>query len=250
DFTFFGGIYRNVSLMVTDPLSVRMLDNAGPGLYLRQRSVTSTSATVDLTTKFWNNSSGTRTVAVHAIVTDAADNVVADTTTTPQSIAAGTGLQTTQPVTIANPHRWQGKADPYLYKANVEIRDTVTGTVTDVATERLGLRSITINANLGLFLNGTHLSLHGVNRHQDYLGRAIAITDADHARDFDLMDEMGVNALRTAHYQQDQKVYNLADERGYLVWVEIPLVNNVTDSAGFRANAAQQLREMIRQNYN
>jgi len=250
DFTFFGGIYRNVSLTVTDPLSVRMLDNAGPGLYLRQRSVSSTSATVDLTTKLWNNGGTARSVAVHAVVTDAVNNVVADTTTTPQSLAAGTGLQTVQTVTIANPHRWQGKADPYLYKANVEIRDAVTGTVTDVVTERLGLRSVTIDASNGLFLNGTHLSLHGVNRHQDNLNRGWAIGDADHTRDFDLMDEMGVNALRTAHYQQDQKVYNLADERGYLVWAEIPLVNNVTDSSAFRANAAQQLREMIRQNYN
>src|SRR6266536_163251 len=149
DFTFFGGIYRNVSLTVTDPLSVRMLDNAGPGLCLRQRSVTSTSATVDLTTKLWNNGSTARTVAVHAVVTDAVNNVVADTTTAPQSLAAGTGLQTVQTVTIANPHRWQGKADPYLYKANVEIRDAVTGTVTDVVTERLGLRSVTIDASNG-----------------------------------------------------------------------------------------------------
>jgi beta-galactosidase len=250
DYTFFGGIYRNVSLMVTDPLSVRMLDNAGPGLYLRQRSVTAASATVDLTTKLWNNSATARTVAVHAVVTDAADNVVADTTSTPVSVAAGTGLQTVQTVTIANPRRWQGRTDPYLYKANVEVRDTVAGTATDAVTERLGLRSVTVDPNQGLFLNGTHLSLHGVNRHQDLLDHGWAITDANHTRDFDLMDEMGVNALRTAHYQQDQKVYNLADERGYLVWAEIPLVNSITDSTAFRSNAAQQLREMIRQDYN
>ncbi len=250
DYTFFGGIYRNVSLMVTDPLSVRMLDNAGPGLYLRQRSVTAASATVDLTTKLWNNSATARTVAVHAVVTDAADNVVADTTSTPVSVATGTGLQTVQTVTIANPRRWQGRTDPYLYKANVEVRDTVAGTATDAVTERLGLRSVTVDPNQGLFLNGTHLSLHGVNRHQDLLDHGWAITDANHTRDFDLMDEMGVNALRTAHYQQDQKVYNLADERGYLVWAEIPLVNSITDSTAFRSNAAQQLREMIRQDYN
>src|SRR6266545_5021362 len=152
---FVGGIYRNVSLWVTDPLSVWMLDNAGPGVYLRQRRVSATSATVDVTTKVWNNGTSARSVAIH-----------------------------------------------------------------------------------------------GVNRHQDYLDRGWAIGDAEHTRDFDLMDEMGVNALRTAHYQQDQEVYNLADERGYLVWLEIPLVNSITDSAAFRSSAAQQLREMIRQNYN
>jgi beta-galactosidase len=250
DFTFFGGIYRNVSLWVTDPLSVRMLDNAGPGVYLRQRTVSATSATVDVTTKFWNNGASTRSVAVRTVITDATDTVVADTTTTPASVGAGAGSQVVQTVTIANPRRWQGRTDPYLYKANVEVVDAATGAVTDAVTERLGLRSVSVDPNTGLFLNGQHLSLHGVNRHQDYLDRGWALADADHTRDFDLMDEMGVNALRTAHYQQDQKVYNLADERGYLVWVEIPLVNAITDSAGFRSNIAQQLRELIRQNYN
>src|SRR6266545_4541136 len=250
DFTFFGGIYRNVSLIVTDPLSVRMLDNAGPGVYLRQRRVSATSATVDVTTKVWNNGTSARSVAIRAVITDAADAVVADTTSTPATLAAGAGSQLTQTVTIANPRRWQGKVDPYLYHATVEVRDAATGAVTDAVSDRLGLRSVSIDANTGLFLNGTHVALHGVNRHQDYLDRGWAIGDAEHTRDFDLMDEMGVNALRTAHYQQDQEVYNLADERGYLVWLEIPLVNSITDSAAFRSSAAQQLREMIRQNYN
>jgi beta-galactosidase len=175
---------------------------------------------------------------------------VADTTSPAQSVAAATGLQLTQTVTIANPRRWQGRADPFLYNANVEIRDTASGSVTDTVTERLGLRTVSVDPDNGLFLNGSHLSLHGVNRHQDRLNKGWAVSDADHTGDFDLMDEMGVNALRTAHYQQDQKVYNLADERGYVVWAEIPLVNSITNSAAFRANAEQQLREMISQNYN
>jgi beta-galactosidase len=250
DFTFFGGIYRNVSLLVTDPLAVCTLDNAGPGIYLRQRSLSAASATVDVTSKVWNNGSAARRVAVRAIVTDAAGTVVADTTSAAQDVVAATGFELTQTVTVANPHRWQGKADPYLYSAYVEIHDVTSGAVTDVVSDRLGLRSVTIDANTGLHLNGTHLALHGVNRHQDRLDRGWALTDADHTQDFDLMDEMGVNALRTAHYQQDRKVYNLADERGYLVWTEIPLVNKITDSAAFRANAAQQLRELITQNYN
>jgi beta-galactosidase len=250
DYTFFGGIYRNVSLQVTDPLSVRMLDLAGPGVYLRQRSVTATSASVDVTTKVWNNSASTRSVAVRTVVTDAAGTVVADVTSPAQSVAAASGFQVTQPVSIANPHRWQGRADPYLYGVTVEIHDTVAGTVTDAVVERLGLRSFAVDANNGFFLNGQHLSLHGVNRHQDRLGLGWAIGDAEHTQDFNLMDEMGVNALRTAHYQQDQKVYNLADERGYVVWAEIPLVNSITNSTAFTANAQQQLRELIQQNYN
>jgi beta-galactosidase len=250
DYTFFGGIYRNVSLWVVDPLSVRMLDNAGPGVYLRQRNVSATSATVDVTTKYWNNGGSARSVAIRTVVTDATDTVVADTTSAAVSVGAAAGAQTVQTITIANPHRWQGRTDPYLYQTNVEVVDAATGAVTDAVTERLGLRSVTVDPNTGLFLNGQHLQLHGVNRHQDRLDRGWAIGDAEHTSDFDLMDEMGVNALRTAHYQQDQKVYNLADERGYLVWVEVPLVNSITDSSAFRSNIAQQLREVIRQNYN
>ncbi|WP_323748222.1 glycoside hydrolase family 2 TIM barrel-domain containing protein, partial [Catenulispora rubra] len=88
------------------------------------------------------------------------------------------------------------------------------------------------------------------NRHQDRLNMGWAVSPADHVQDFDLMDEMGVNALRTAHYQQAQQVYSLADQRGYVIWVEIPLVNAITNSTTFTANAQQQLRELIRQNFN
>lgn len=250
DFTVHGGIYRNVSLWATDQLGVRMLDDAGPGVYLRQRSVSAASATVDATTKVWNNGTAARNVAVRTVITDHAGTIVADTTTAPRSVASGTGATMVQTVTIADPRRWQGKADPYRYRAHVEVRDAATGTVTDVVSEPLGLRSVRVDPDTGLFLNGTHVALHGVNKHQDVLDKGWAISDADHVRDFDLMDEMGVNALRAAHYQHDQKTYDLADERGYLVWTEVPLVNNITDSAAFRANITQQMRELIRQNYN
>jgi beta-galactosidase len=165
-------------------------------------------------------------------------------------VGAAAGFDVTQTVTIANPRRWQGKTDPYLYGVTVEIHDAGAGTVVDVVTDRIGLRSFSVDANNGFLLNGAQVALHGVNRHQDRLGRGWAIGDAEHTQDFDLMDEMGVNALRTAHYQQDQKVYNLSDERGYVVWAEIPVVNAVTNSAAFTANAQQQMHELIVQNYN
>jgi beta-galactosidase len=250
DFTFFGGLYRKVALVVTDPLGVSLLDEAGPGLYLRQRSVTETSATVDLTTKVSNGGADARSVEVRAIVTDAADVVVAETSSGPRLVPAAGTLDAVQRVVIANPHRWQGTADPYLYRATVEIRDGATGRLTDTVTQPLGLRTVTVDPASGLFLNGKHVAVHGVNRHQDLLGHGWAVSGADIERDFTLMDEMGVNALRTAHYQQDQKVYDLADARGYLVWTEIPLVNKINDTDGFRANAMRQLRELIRQNFN
>lgn len=250
DFTVQGGIYRNVSLHVTDPLGVQLLDNAGPGVYLRQRSVTATAATVDVTTKLRNDGSEARDVAVRTVVTDATGTVVADTTAPARNIAGGATANVVQTVTVTNPRRWQGKADPYRYRAHVEVHDATAGRVTDVVSEPLGLRSVHVDPNTGFFLNGTRVALHGVNKHQDVLNRGWAITDAQHVQDFNLMDEMGTNALRAAHYQHDQKTYDLADERGYLVWTEVPLVNHNTDSEAFRSNLAQQMRELIRQNYN
>lgn len=250
DYTFFGGLYRKVSLLATDALQIRTMDDAGPGVYVRQRAVSTTSATVDVTTKGWNNSGSTRNVAVRTVITDATGAVVADTTSAVGAVATASGFQTVQTVTIANPRLWRGKDDPHVHAVTVEVHDTASGAVTDAVTEPLGLRGFSVDANAGFFLNGSHLSLHGVNRHQDRLNLGWAIGAAEHTQDFDLMDEMGVNALRTAHYQQAQEVYDLADQRGYVVWVEIPLVNSITQSAAFTANARQLLRELIKQNYN
>ncbi|MDT4994541.1 MAG: beta-galactosidase [Actinoplanes sp.] len=248
DYTFDGGIYRNVSFYAVDPLQIRMLDYSGPGIYLRQRSVSATSATVDVTTKLFNNNTSARSYTVRTVVTDAAGTIVADQTRPAASIGATGSAEVVQTVAIANPHRWDGTRDPYLYHATVELGDG--GRVTDVVTEPLGLHTIGIAANTGFTLNGHAWNLHGVDLHQDRAGVGWAQTDADHTQDFDIIDEIGATAVRMAHYQHDQKDYNLADERGQIVYAEIPLVNDTTASSGFTANAQQQMYELIRQNYN
>jgi beta-galactosidase len=250
DYSFDGGIYRNVSLWAIDPLQVRMLDFAGPGIYLRQRSVTAASATVDVTTKLFNNNTTSRSVEVRTVVTDATGTVMADQTAPARTVGAATGVDVVQTVTIANPRRWDGLVDPYLYHANVEIRDVAANRVTDVVTEPLGLRTFSVDATTGFTLNGHALRLHGVNLHQDRADVGWAVSDAQHTQDLNLIKEIGANAIRMAHYQHDQKDYSLADEMGFVVWAEIPLVNNTTNSAAFTANAEQQLRELVRQNYN
>ncbi|ACU71570.1 Beta-galactosidase [Catenulispora acidiphila DSM 44928] len=250
DYTFQGGIYRNVSLYAVDKLGMRMLDYAGPGIYLRQRSVTAASATVDVTAKVFNNNSTSRSLVVRAVVTDAAGTIVADRSSAPQTIGAASELDVVQTLTIANPRRWNGLADPYQYSATVEVHDAAAGTVTDVVTEPLGLRTFSLDAATGFSLNGTHLGLHGVNLHQDRAVEGWAISDADHTQDFALIAELGATAVRLAHYQHDQKDYNLADAAGVVVWAEIPLVNATTNSAAFTASTENQLRELIRQNYN
>lgn len=252
DYTFAGGIYRNVSLWAVNKLQVQMLDYAGPGIYLRQIAVTAASATVGVTAKLWNNTSASRTVAVRTVVADADGTVVADQLGASRTLAAAAGTQITQSVTLTNPRLWNGRTDPHLYSVTVEVHDVTAGadTVTDAVTEPLGLRSIAVDAATGFSLNGRQLALRGVNLHQDRAGKGWAISDADHTQDFDLIEEVGADAIRMAHYQHDQKDYNLADERGFVVWAEIPLVNATTNSAAFTASTENQLRELIRQNYN
>ncbi len=250
DFSVFGGMYRGVGLWVTDPLSIDPLDHAGPGIYLRQKALTDEAATVEVTTLVRNSSATTRRVAVRTLVADASGAPVAAASGEDVTITAGSSARVVSTVKIPEPHRWNGKADPYLYKASAEVIDADTGTVTDVVTEPLGLRTLALDPANGVILNGKRHPMHGVNRHQDRPDKGWAVSTAEETADFDLMDEMGVNALRTAHYQQSQTVYDQADKRGFLVWTEIPLVEHITLGDAFTANVEQQIREMIRQNYN
>lgn len=255
DYTFCGGIYRAVRLQATDPLCVHMLDDSGPGVYVQQRSISAAAATVDVTCQGWNHSDRSCSVAVRTVIADASWRVVADVTKTVGAVHSDSGFQSVQRLTIPEPHLWQGTTDPYQYRVTVEINDTVAGIVTDAVSEPLGLRTYAVDPDKGFLLNGVPYRLRGVSRHQDRLNLGWAIGDAEHTQDFDLMDEMGVNALRTAHYQQDQKVYELADERGYVVWAEAPNVSYITEaaaqpSAAYADNIRQQLRELIKQNYN
>lgn len=250
DYTFDGGIYRGVSLWAVDPLQVRLLDDAGPGVYLRQRDIRRDAATVEVTTRLVNNDSVSRAVVVRTVVTDAGGVVVADQSSPVRSVNAAAGEDVTQAVTITKPHRWNGRADPYQYHANVEVRDAQANRVTDVVTEPLGLRTFDVDPERGFVLNGHPLFLRGVNLHQDRAGVGWAVSDTEHVQDMDLVAEVGANAIRMAHYQHDQLDYTLADELGFVVWAEIPLIEAVTATPAFAANAEQQLRELIRQNYN
>lgn len=250
DYTFCGGMYRSVSLLAVEPVHVDLLDHGGPGVYLRPRAVNAASASVAVTTKLANDSASSCSVRVRAVVTDARGRFVRDRTSAPVSLPAGGRTSTECVVTVPSPRLWDGRRDPYLYQAVVEVLDTRSGAVLDSVTQPLGLRSITMDADTGLSLNGERLQLRGVNRHQELKNKGWALTRSDVTRDFALMDEMGVNALRTAHYQQDQQVHELADQLGMLVYTEVPLVNVITDSDAFRDNVKEQLRELIRQNFN
>ena len=151
-------------------------------------------------------------------------------------------------VTIPNPHLWNGRKDPYLHRAIIELRDR--DGVRDSVEQPLGLRSFHIDPEKGFFLNGEPYHLHGVNRHQEVRGNGWAISDADMDADMALLKELGVTVIRCAHYQHSDYFYSLCDKSGILVWAEIPQVDRVGGSAEFAENSRSQLLDLIRQNVN
>jgi beta-galactosidase len=250
DFTVDGGIYRAVSLVVTDPLQVTTMDFGGPGIYVSTKSVSATSATLAVSSKISNGSTRSRAATLHAVLSDANGNALADSWAGTGAMDAGVLRQVDQSITVAKPRLWNGRADPYLYQVTVDVFDAETSVVTDAVSQQVGIRTLSVDPNRGFFLNGQYLQIHGVDYHQDRLNEGWAVSDADRRQDFKLMAEMGANAVRTAHFQHAGQEYDLADEQGFLVYTEIPLINKLTDNDAFRGNIEQQLRELIRQNYN
>jgi beta-galactosidase len=152
------------------------------------------------------------------------------------------------PLNVSHPHLWNGVNDPYLYSVRVEL--LVDGGVQDGLSEKIGIRFFRVDPKLGFYLNGEHYGLRGVSRHQDREGKGWAVSAADEAEDMAIIREMGVNALRLAHYQQSESFLDLCDREGMIVWAEIPLINQIRNTTLFRTNAEQQLVEMIRQQRN
>lgn len=243
DFTMGGGIYRDVSLVTTDRLHVDMLDFGGPGVYLRQREVSAARATVDVTTKLAGDRGRAR---VRTRITGEHGRTVASGLSGLYDV----GTAVTQTLVIDRPRLWAGRTDPFNYQAVVDVIDPATGRVVDTVTQPLGVRTVDVDAAKGLDLNGSRVQVRGVNLHQERIGKGFAVSAPDLAEDFRLMSEMGVNAVRGAHYQHGPRFYDLADRYGFLVWTEIPLVNLTTATPEFKANIEQQARELVRQNFN
>jgi beta-galactosidase len=252
DFFVFGGIYRNVSLMVTRPVHVDLLDFGGPGLYAHALDIDAAGATVQLAGRVANDLKNPRRITVEFAIEDAGGGVVASTSFKTKAAAGSTAVQTR--LYVEHPLRWEGIKSPYMYRSVMTIRSD-TGSVLDRVSQPLGFRSVKFDSDRGFFLNGEHMFLKGVSMHQDRPVKGWAISHADQSQDFDLLQDLGANAVRLAHYQHDEYSYELADSRGIVVWAEIPLVNKVSfdgtpANPALTANAQQQLTELVRQNYN
>lgn len=254
DFFVHGGLYRPVSLIVTDDVHLDMLDHGGSGVYATTRSIDGGRASIAVKLRARNDAG--RTARVQAIVrlTDAAGAVKAEQLRA-MTLAGGSGGEAAVTLDVADPHLWNGVADPYLHRLSVELAGA-DGRVLDRVEQPFGIREVRIDPERGLFLNGKPLRLHGVGYHQDREGKGWAVSEADIAEDVAIIREMGANTIRLTHYQHGQPIHDLADRYGLFVWDEIPLVSRwtmgaaTTASDGLRANAAQQMRELIRQNHN
>jgi beta-galactosidase len=249
DFTFFGGLYRGVRLLAINPLSISPVDDASPGVYVKQVSVSTDHADVEVTSKLRNGGSADQTASVTCELLDANGKTVEETINSKMPVAAGSAEDVVQWMSLDHPHLWNGRKDPYLYSVRVTIVDAGNAVV-DRVVQPLGIRFFSVDPDKGFFLNGQSFALHGVNRHQDRINMGWAITSRQQQEDFDLIMEMGCNAIRLAHYQHAQEFYDLCDRGGLIVWAESCLVNEVSVSAEFDNTAKQQLRELIKQSYN
>src|ERR1035441_5413393 len=247
DFTFFGGLYRDVHLLVTDPLHISPLDYGSPGIYLKPTNVSSNSANLQVTAVVSNANPVSASVTMRTVITDAATNIVTTVTNIVTLPAAAVSNIVARTV-IANPHLWNGLADPYLYQAFIEIYNGTN--VADVVNQPLGFRWFSVDPTNGFFLNGQHYDLHGVDMHQDWLNCGWALTNAQRRTNFMFLKEIGATVVRLSHYQHHDETYQLADQNGIVLWSEIPWINSITASPAFYTNAIQQLVELIRQRYN
>ncbi|NCE71431.1 glycoside hydrolase family 2 TIM barrel-domain containing protein [Odoribacter sp. Z80] len=252
DFNFYGGIYRNVHLLVTEKVCVSPLDYASSGVYLEQQVVNEKEAEVlariHLSNKGEAQEIGLRVVVKdnHRVISQEEKNIY---------LNQGEDSQESIALHISHPHLWNGREDPFMYDVEVEV--IRGGRVTDRVVQPLGLRYYRTDPAEGFFLNGKHLALRGVCRHQDRAGVGNALSREHHEEDVALLLEMGANAVRLAHYPHATEVYDLMDKYGIVVWAEIPFVGpggyadkGFVDLPSFRYNGKEQLKELIRQHYN
>ncbi len=284
DFTVFGGIYRDVSLIVTNPVHVDLLDDGSCGVFLKTEDVGEQSADLIVETTVVNDSGEPKRVTIAAVLrepdefTQSSDEAryilrtdfdrdtlyqngrIVERQEEIVTIEPGGSYSFMRNMTVDHPHLWNGRMDPYLYYVDVSVLSEDGETVLDQVHQTVGFRYYEITKEGGFFLNGASYPLRGVAKHQDWEDMGYAITKKELTVDFSLLYEIGANAVRLSHYPHDSYFYELCDKYGIVVYTEIPLVNYCGGSGSFWEPddvrqefidvTANQLKELIKQQYN
>ena len=232
DFTFYGGLYRDVNIICVSESHFDLDYYGGPGIKVTP-AINGNDADVEIEVYITNGKIGQD---IKYTICDKEDNVVAE------AVANDTKVN----LTINNVHLWHGRKDPYLYTAKAELVEDEK--VLDNVSARFGCRTFKIDPENGFILNGEEYPLRGVSRHQDRWGIGNALLPEHHAEDVELICEVGATTIRLAHYQHDQYFYDLCDEKGLVIWAEIPYISKHMPTG--RENTISQMKELVTQNYN
>ncbi len=234
DFTFYGGLYRDVNLIAVNDSHFDLDYYGGPGIKVSPE-IDGSDAKVGVEVFLTNVKEGQTLVYT---VKDQDGNVVTE--------VEKAADDTAEVLTIPQVHLWNGKKDPYLYTAEAALKDGEE--ILDAVSTRFGCRTYEIDPEKGFILNGESYPLRGVSRHQDRWGLGNALLPEHHREDIELICEVGATTIRLAHYQHDQYFYDLCDEKGLVIWAEIPYISDHMDTG--RENTVSQMKELITQNYN
>ena len=234
DFTFYGGLYRDVNIIAVSESHFDLDYFGGPGIKVTPE-IKGADVKAEIEVYLTNPKDGQQ--LVYSIL-DKDGNKVSE-------VFCG-AEETSVSIDINNVHLWDGRKDPYLYTAEVKLAED--GKVLDNVSTRFGCRTFKIDPERGFILNGREYPLRGVSRHQDRWGFGNALLPEHHEEDIELIYEMGATTIRLAHYQHDQYFYDLCDEKGLVIWAEIPYISKHMPSG--RENTISQMKELVTQNYN
>ena len=238
DFTFYGGLYRDVSIIILPEVSFDFGPHASKGL--------------TVTTKL-NDTMGEAVLSVESSInTDSPDITVRYRVIDDEGLVIAESYRPAKDnatlICLTNPHLWDGVNDPYLYRLTASL--IYRNEILDQISTTFGIREFSVDPEKGFFLNRKPMMLRGVSRHQDFLFQGYALTREQHYRDAALIREIGANTVRLAHYQHSEAFYDACDEYGFIVWAEIPYISSQSDEPAAHENAKSQLAELICQNRN
>lgn len=237
DFTFYGGLYRGVNLLILPGTHFEVSFHGASGLAVTPEVLSDGKATLHLNSWIANPSPD---YTVRYLITDAAGKEVAEVWRSSEETKAD--------ILLPRPHLWQGVDDPYLYHCSATL--VYRNESVDEVETRFGIRSFRVDPEKGFFLNGKPMMLRGVSRHQDRLYLGNALTREQHYEDAALIREIGANTVRLAHYQHSRDFYDACDEYGFIVWAEIPYISSQSDDPAAHDNCVLQMEDLIYQNYN